>query len=188
MRRFVQALGVSPGQRILDVGGKARFWEELDIPVDITILNLPGELGARAPSVRGITYVEADGCHMPQYKDAEFDIAFSNSVIEHVGDEDRQRAFASEIRRVGKAYWVQTPAIWFPLEPHARMPFWWFYPEALRRALLGRWRERLPEWTDMVEGTRVLSQRQLRDYFPDGVLWVERLLGVPKSYCCYRTT
>jgi hypothetical protein len=54
--------------------------------------------------------------------DQEYDIAFSNSVIEHVGDWERQAAFASEIRRVGKNLWIQTPAKECPIEPHYLAP------------------------------------------------------------------
>src|SRR5437773_7652080 len=36
--------------------------------------------------------------------------------IEHVGDAERQRRFANEIARVGRAYWVETPNRWFPVD------------------------------------------------------------------------
>jgi hypothetical protein len=59
---------------------------------------------------------------MPQYRDKEFDIAFSNSVIEHVGNDLRIRQMADEVRRVGRNY-LQTPNYYFPLEPHFFFPF-----------------------------------------------------------------
>jgi len=52
------------------------------------------------------------------YSDNEFDICFSNSVIELVGSFEDQRKFANEIRRVGRKLWVQTPARSFFFEPH----------------------------------------------------------------------
>ena len=61
-------------------------------------------------------YVVADGCHLP-FADDAFDMAFSNSVIEHVPDHE---AFSRELARVGRSYYVQTPNKWFPIEPHAR--------------------------------------------------------------------
>jgi 2-polyprenyl-3-methyl-5-hydroxy-6-metoxy-1,4-benzoquinol methylase len=57
-----------------------------------------------------------------------FDIVFSNSVIEHVGDAESQQQFAHEIARVGRAYWVQTPNRRFPVEPHLLTPFLHFLP------------------------------------------------------------
>jgi Methyltransferase domain len=58
-----------------------------------------------------------DGCKL-NIPDESYDIAHSNSVIEHVGSWERQKQFASEIRRVGKSFWVQTPAREFFIEPH----------------------------------------------------------------------
>jgi hypothetical protein len=123
-----------------------------------------------------------------QYQDGQFDLAFSNSVIEHVGPEPKQAAFAREVRRLGRDYWVQTPSRWFPIEAHCDMPFWWFYPDAVRRWFIKRWRPRLPAYTDMVEGTRVLRLGDLRRLFPDGELYVEFAHGLPKSYTVYRTS
>ena len=63
-----------------------------------------------------------DGCAL-KFPDKSYDIAFSNSVIEHVGSWERQQAFAKDIRRVGKAIWVQTPARECLIEPHYLAPF-----------------------------------------------------------------
>ncbi|WP_255695553.1 methyltransferase domain-containing protein [Rhodohalobacter sp. 614A] len=54
-------------------------------------------------------YVQGDALDMHMFEDKSFDVVFSNSVIEHVGSFENQRRFADEVRRVGKAYWVQTP-------------------------------------------------------------------------------
>ena len=68
---------------------------------------------------------------------------------------------------------------------HCGMPFWWFYPAALRRFFLSRWRGRLPAWTKMVEETRVLTRAQLERLFPEAEVYVERFLGIPKSYALF---
>jgi hypothetical protein len=112
-------------------------------------------------------------------------VVFSNSVIEHVGPEIRQQSFAREVRRLGRAYWVQTPSKWFPVEAHCGMPLWWFYPEFVRRAIIRRWQEKLPGWTKMIAGTRVLSLRQMRRLFPEATIHVEYSFGLPKSYVAY---
>lgn len=171
--------------RILDLGGKADVWGDVETPLELTLLNLPGTRGMRQPSHHTIRYVEGDACAVEGFGDGDFDVVFSNSVIEHVGPEERMAAFAGEVRRLGRAYWVQTPSLWFPVEAHCGMPFWWFYPRALKRWWLARWRARLPGWTRMIEGTRVLRRRQLEALFPGAEIHVERFFGIPKSYAAF---
>jgi hypothetical protein len=114
------------------------------------------------------------------------DFVFSNSVIEHVGGAERRAQFAREVRRIGRSYWVQTPSIWFPIEAHSGMPLWWCYPKGMRNWILRRWREKLPAWTDMIEGTTVVKRAELQRLFPDAKIKVERVLGVPKSYIAFK--
>jgi hypothetical protein len=184
MKWFMDFLKKSgPGEvRILDLGGQPEIWEDVERPLNITILNLPGIVVRPEASRHQFTYVVGDGCHVDQFADQSFDIVFSNSVIEHVGDQEHQLAFAREVQRLGKRYWLQTPSIYFPVEAHSGMPFWWFYPESIRQRLLKRWRLKLPEWTEMIEGTSVLTKEWLKHLFPDGELRTERVMGIPKSY------
>jgi hypothetical protein len=173
----------NPQPRILDLGGQPEIWDSVEKPLEITLLNLPGIM--RTPpegSHHRFTMVEGDACAAPQYGDQSFDIVFSNSVIEHVGDESKQRDFASEVQRIGKRYWVQTPSIHFPIEPHNGMPFWWYYPDSVKEHFLKKWKEKLPAWTEMVEGTRVLSKDWLHQLFPLARIRTERFLAIPKSY------
>jgi hypothetical protein len=163
----------------------------VSIPLNLTILNLRDFFGEGVSwkcngerSHHSVTYVEGDACCV-SLPDRSFDIVFSNSVIEHVGDADKQAAFAGEVRRLGTGYWVQTPSPWFPLEAHTYLPFWWFYPSALRRFILERWRTNLPGWADMLAETRVLSKADLRRLFPEARIATERILGIPKSYTAF---
>lgn len=188
MQWFSEWLGSDNNEslRVLDLGGKPDIWEFVERPLDITILNLPGENKQQKKSNRHrFTYIEGDACDVKGFGDQEFDLVFTNSVIEHVGDEEKQEAFAHEVRRLGHRYWVQTPSKHFPIEAHCGMPFWWFYPASWRYNLIKTWRKKLPDWTDMVEGTRVLEIQQLKQMFPDAKYQVERILGLPKSYILY---
>ena len=115
------------------------------------------------------------------------DFVFSNSVIEHVGGAARRAQFAREVRRIGRSYWVQTPSIWFPIEAHSGMPLWWCYPQGMRNWILRRWREKLPAWTEMIEGTTVVKRAELQKLFPDAEIKVERVFGIPKSYIAFKT-
>jgi hypothetical protein len=53
-------------------------------------------------------------------------------VVEHIEPARRAR-FAAEVRRVARGWYVQTPAIAFPLDPHSLLPFAHWLPSALRR-------------------------------------------------------
>jgi hypothetical protein len=184
MKQFNDFLDHSgPGiLRVLDLGGQPHIWQSVYRPLDITILNLPGIVDRLPDSHHRFTYLEGDACDVKQFADQSFDLVFSNSVIEHVGDEEHQKAFAREARRLGKRYWVQTPSKYFPVEAHNGMPGWWFYPQWLRERFIRGWKQKLPEWTEMVEGTRVLSKNWLEKLFPGARIRTERVLAFPKSY------
>ena len=177
------ASDASAKPRILDLGGQPEIWDSVGQSLDITLLNLPGVMNPPPNnSHHSFHCVEGDACSMPYYRDGEFDIVFSNSVIEHVGDLDPQVAFAGEVQRVGRRFWVQTPSMHFPIEAHCGMPCWWYYPQPLRNYFIRKWKAKMPAWTEMIEGTRVLSKRHLQQLFPGARVRTERILGVPKSY------
>ncbi len=187
MQRFIEKMGIQGGERIIDLGGSVTFWDDCPLALDITIVNLPGSQPPVSAHPRhALVYVEGDACNMPFVADDSFDIAFSNSVIEHVGPVENQKAFAREVHRVAPRYWVQTPSIWFPVEAHNNMPFWWAYPKPVKQWFIARWRRKLPAWTDMVEGTTVIRRAEMIEMFPDGQVWTERFSGFPKSYVLYK--
>src|ERR1035441_4234454 len=101
----------------------------------ITLVNNYAPPDAPQQVCEKLRWVVADGCLLP-FPNRSVDISFSNSVIEHVGDHDRQRAFAREMARVGKCYFVQTPNRWFFIEPHLETPLIHFLPLSWQRKLL----------------------------------------------------
>jgi SAM-dependent methyltransferase len=161
------------------------IWNDIPDQLDITILNLEGAARADFKSHHHIRYVVGDACAVSSFGDKQFDVVFSNSVIEHVGDQQRRAQFAHEARRLGRSYWVQTPSKWFPIEAHCGMPFWWFYPRQLRESFIRKWRQTLPAWTEMVEATDIVTKAELRHLFPESTILVERVFGIPKSYIAY---
>lgn len=184
---FVKTMKLSGGERVIDLGGAPSSWQSIPVPLKIVIVNLPGAVQPTHSSHHEITFVDGDACSLPQFGDWSFDIAFSNSVIEHVGGPEKRAALAREARRLAQRYWVQTPSIWFPIEAHTYMPFWWFFPPAMKRAFIWRWRKTLPAWCQMIEGTTVLPFDEVRALFPDATdIQTERLLGWPKSYIAMR--
>lgn len=196
MLRFEQTLQPQAGDLLLDVGGYPYTWTTRpQQPSRIDCLNVhdvPWDPSA-APDHQITTRV-GDGCALG-FGDASYDILFSNSVIEHVGDWERQCAFAAEARRVGKRLWIQTPALACPLEPHYLAPFVHWLPVRVRRRLL-RWcslwgwlsKPTQAKVDETIAFTRLLTRKQMQTLFPDCEIWTERLLWVfPKSYTAYRS-
>ena len=77
------------------------------------------------PEVKVVLY---DGNYFP-FANHEFDIAWSNAVIEHVGGYDKQILFLSELIRTSKSIFITTPNRWFPIEVHTRLPLVHYLPK-----------------------------------------------------------
>jgi len=180
---------------ILDVGGTSRFWSSVGfVPTGRTSITL---LNRRVVELadRRFGCVVGDARRLP-FVDAAFDVVFSNSVIEHVGDYGNQRQMAQEIRRVGKRYFVETPNRRFPIEPHVAIPAFQFLPPPLRIWLLTTirtrrsGRSRKPEQIRAsvqrrISSIHMLSKRELKDLFPEATLHTERFCGLAKSFTVY---
>jgi Methyltransferase domain len=175
--------------RILDIGGTNEFWKNRGWvnreEIQITTLNLQREpkLFSNVESVVG------DATDLRQFRDASFDITFSNSVIEHLFNLDNQKRMAHEVQRVGKAYWVQTPNFWFPIEPHFHVLGWQWMPLEMRVALIRRWKcgwrgpYADPEQArQMVREVRLMTKAELCEAFPDAEVLPERFAGLIKSW------
>ena len=127
-RRFREIVGIGPGARVIDVGcgpqGVAAFEPGAEVTGVDTI---------EQPHYPGARFVRADAGALP-FDDGSFEIAYSNSLVEHLAPAARP-AFADEIRRVAGRYWVQTPNRFFPVEPHVLLPGFQFLPIAAQRRL-----------------------------------------------------
>jgi SAM-dependent methyltransferase len=158
-----------PGARILDVGcgteGLAGFERDADI-TGLDAVDRPGYPGRR--------FVRGNARALP-FEPGEFDVAYSNSLVEHLHPADRPR-FAAEIRRVAGRYWVQTPNRYFPIEPHVLLPGYQFLPERAQRRI---WRIGMPRGP--YEQIELLNAAELRRLFPDAVILRERFAGLTKS-------
>lgn len=189
--QFVQRITPRDQELMVDVGGYPEYWASFPRMVKhIDCVNLhayPWD-PKNAPQ-HSISTLVGNGCAM-EFKDQAYDIAFSNSVIEHVGDLNAQTAFAREMMRVGKRIWVQTPAYECPIEPHFLAPFIHWLPKSWRRALarnftLWGWSQRPNEQEvrEFVEFTRLMTKKEFKRVFPGCEIRTERLLGIfPKSY------
>ena len=187
MKTFTDLMDLRPRQRVLDLGGTTKLWRLVDIPLNITVLNLDGqEIDEHRYGAHDFTIVRGDATDVTAYGDNSFDLVFSNSCIEHVGPPEKQADFAREVRRLAPSYYVQTPAIGFPIEAHTGLPFWWAYPKSVRDALVRRWAATRPGYAEFINGTRVLRRGDLRRFFPDGKILPEKFMGLTKSHTVWR--
>ncbi len=187
---FLSLLRTLEGRvEILDIGGTQQFWDmmlrEDRADVRVTLLNVVHQ----AVSSRRFISAVGDARAMPQFARGSFDVVFSNSVIEHVGDYSNQRRMADEIRRVGRRYFVQTPNKRFPLEPHFLVPWFQYLPVGTRAWLLNRFdvgwyrRARDPAAARAeVESIQLLTRKRFSDLFPEARIHEERFGGLTKSF------
>lgn len=179
--------------RILDVGGRRTYWKALSSEflekhdVKITILNLPCDLVGAEDHI--FSYVAGDACDMAEYPDHSFDIVHSNSVIEHVGNWDRIKSFAKEVRRMAPILFVQTPYFWFPIEPHFVKLMHHWLPKPLRASMWMRhqmgYRGQASNIDEamhkMDDEPYLLDMRMFRFLFPDCRIIRERFCLFTKS-------
>ena len=180
-------------ERILDVGGDHWFWSvAAECKSHVTCLNL--YIPQVVYDTKQFSYVQGDGRQLP-YSDKEYNIVFSNSTIEHVGTFDDQYKFASEIRRTGKRYWVQTPNKRFFMEPHLITPFIHYLPRRLQKKIIRHFtvwglvtKPSKEQINNFLASIRLLTREEMKRLFPDGTLYEERFLFFVKSFVVYKAS
>jgi SAM-dependent methyltransferase len=169
--RFFALAGLTAGARVLDVGCGALGLRGLEPGLDITGVDVVARPDYPGP------FVLADAVEGLPFADGEFDLVYCSSVIEHV-PRARRAAFAAEVRRVGRGWLVQTPALSFPIEPHSLLVGAHWLPRALRRRY---WRlGAAGEWEDI----SLLGRSEVEELF--GPAQAERLGPLVKSWVCVR--
>lgn len=174
---------------ILDIGGEIEFWKHLgwdNNRCTIYLLNLEA-----VPTIKpspGFIQITGNALALPFEQD-EFDLIFSNSVIEHVGSYANQELFAAETKRVCNRYMIQTPSIWFPLEPHSLIPFFQAIPHSIRAVLIMFFninyfpkQKTYKAALATSKSTLMFSKKRFQALFPEADIQVEKLFGIPKSY------
>lgn len=179
--------------KILDIGGTEIFWEIMGF-VDndnykITVLNLDKV----ETKYNNITSLKGDGRDISNFNNNEFDIVFSNSVIEHLGKYEDQKKMADEIKRLGKIYFLQTPSFYSPIEPHFFFPFFQLLPINTRIFLLRNFNlgylKKAPEKDkakQIIKSIRLLKKHELESLFPGSIIINEKLLGFTISFIIYK--
>jgi len=189
MKKFEKQLGVTDQTTILDVGGSQFNWQFIKSNPKITVLNLLKPLDGEWDDSKKNFFFESGDATKMSFQNKSFDIAYSNSVIEHLYTWENQQKFASEVLRVGKAVYVQTPAKVFFMEPHWVTPFIHWLPIKMQSKLArhftvwGLIAKPSQESIDsFLSERRLLNYKEFKDLFPGCKIERERFLFLTKSY------
>lgn len=187
-------LGSSDGQYLHSIMPNCKKVCLADVDVEAA------SAGARA---YGYDFVPLVGDGRLPFFDGQFDLVFCSSVLEHAtgpkGAASResdsalfenaaarcQAQFASEIRRISRSYFVQTPYRYFPIDSHTYLPA----PVALlpRPWLLRLLRVTNRYWIKQTQPDwHLLTRRRMAALFPDAEIVTERFCGLPKSLVAIR--
>lgn len=202
-RIFRESFDFREDTRLLDLGSEdgsniARLLDGLNLRNENVYIADIEENSIEAGIERfGFRPVLLDGDGKLPFEDNFFDIVYCSSVIEHVtvpkheiwsvrsGREFRsratsaQRAFAEELRRIGRQYFVQTPNRGFPVESHTWLPLMGVVPRKVQvpaMLLANRFwaKASIPDF-------RLLDSREVQNLFPDAKIVLETKFGFTKS-------
>jgi hypothetical protein len=193
LRLFYRLFRPNTHTRVLDLGGGAFFWDlavsEGFVLPEITVVNLRP---AGDQERTWLNWIVGDACST-DFADNSFDIVFSNSLIEHLGNWEMQRKFALEVGRLAPRYFVQTPDKLCPIEPHFVTPFIHWLPKEIRRRLIRNWtvwglmaRPSSSYCHDICDEIALVSRREMQVLFPGATIRCERMAGIPKSLLAVR--
>jgi hypothetical protein len=170
--------------RVLDLGGTTKHWETSPLrPQSVVVVNLQPYVS----DADWIAAVQGDACAVPdEVRRQDFDLVYSNSLIEHLGGHARRATFADQVRSLAPRHWVQTPYRYFPIEPHWLFPGLQFMSPNLRAKAIQVWplspaKPRGRAALGAVLGVELLSVTEMRYYFGDSKVLRERVAGLTKS-------
>lgn len=137
------------------------------------------------------------------FADQGFDLVYCSSVIEHatvpktnlweiVSEKEfgeaaweNQKILAREIERVGRQFFVQTPARSFPIESHTWLPMYSFLP---RPILLKALKFSNKYWIKQADPDfNLLDTQQMKTLFPSAEIVLEKKFGLIKSIMAVKT-
>ncbi len=177
---------------VIDLGGTVQAWQRAPLrPATVHVVNLEAPPADVPDWIRAD---QADVCDLPGHiADSEYDLVFSNAVIEHVGGHTQRRKFAAAVHKLAPRHWVQTPYRYFPIEPHWLFPGFQFLPVTVRGEISRRWPFVHTPSASHAEGVRaamsveLLSRTEMALYFPDSELRYEKVSGMIKSLIAVKT-
>ncbi len=175
--------------KILDVGGTEEYWNQMNLICGTNYQPVINNLSVEELSGCKFSAIVDDGKSLSSIKDKVFDIAYSNSVIEHLSTFEEQQKMADNIQRIGQYYFVQTPAFIFPFEPHFHFPFFHWLPQKIRIWLVMNlklgWYNKCQNYSEaeqLINSIRIMRKRELELVFKNVKIITERFCFIPKSY------
>ena len=193
---FNKLMNPTKEMRILDVGAEISPNSECNIQFidcypwknNVSAINLSSEhISLIKQYYPEVDVRVGDACNLP-WEDKHFDIVYSNAVIEHLGNFERQKKMATEIMRIGKSWFVTTPNRWYPFEFHMRLPFvTWLprngyirfgqvisYNHVKRKYMTGIRRDSL----------RLMTAKDLKHCFPTSRIIKQRVTFMAETLIC----
>lgn len=198
-RRFVA--GMSRPLRLVDLGGSFEMWRRWGITeadgLDIVLVNNhdydTSNRGQRSPLGRELI-ADVRSLRAADYRD--YDVVFSNSMLEHLYTREAQAAVAAEVMASGKPFFIQVPnrrCLVDPHFPHPLAPFFAAWPRSLQlRGLLlfpidgGRRAPSMELARKRVHNYVPLARDDLAALFPGAELRIEWSLLLPMSLVAMR--
>jgi len=179
--------------KILDLGGSDYYWQSLNFTDNenykIEILNIENQ---NTENFKNISFLKNDVRDLSFIKDKEYDLIYSNSLIEHLNNFDEQKKLAKEIQRTGKKYFIQTPNYYFPVEPHFLFPFFQFLSVDMKTKLISNfnlgWFEKqtdIVKARELANSIKLLKEKELKEIFPGCKIYKEKYFSLNKSFIAY---
>lgn len=177
--------------RVLDAGGDIFFWEQMGYAnsnkFSITLLNI---YDVKKENNR-FSFINENAANLDKAIDPkQFDLVFSNSMIEHMSFSE-QTKFAKAVRELKIKYYIQTPNKNFPIEPHFVFPFFQFLPKWFKIALITNFslgfidRTNKQNAVEVIDSINMLSLKDLKKLFPEAKVHKERFMFFNKSYIAF---
>lgn len=193
---FNKLMNPTKEMRILDVGAEIdptnentiQFIDYYSWKNNISAINLSSEhislIKQYYPEVDARV---GDACPLP-WEDKHFDIVYSNAVIEHLGNFERQKKMATEIMRVGKSWFVTTPNRWYPFEFHMRLPFVTWLPRNgyIRFGQVISYNHMKRKYMTGIrrDDLRLMTAKDLKHCFPTSRIIKQRVTFMPETLIC----
>jgi len=168
---------------ILDLGGgPASFFAAMfPNPSQVILVDIDYKKAVLARKNQPQTHIVVGDAEYLPFADSAVRFTVSNSVIEHVNNPNEM---VSEVRRVSRGYFLQTPNGAFPVETHSfiPIPFYNHIPiRGIKKLLCALFRANF----DYISTVRYLSENRLGQLFPDAAIIYEKMLGLKKSFYVY---
>lgn len=186
--------GIKKPVRILDLGGSDYHWKnsvfENNRNYHITLVNVENQ---NVKDFTNFCFIKKNAVDLKQFYDNEYDLVYSNSLLEHLNSLEKQEKIAGEIARIGIHYFIQTPNYYFPVEPHFLFPLFQFFPDELKVRLISNfdlgWYDKQEDDSkarELATSVRLMKKKELKKIFPGAGIFSERCFFFNKSFIVYK--